>query len=63
MQGQSRRAVECYDHMGRVLIIRGGQVIGMDERTAKIETPTGAHQSFRRVPLDRGQVVLIDEIA
>jgi len=52
-----------YDHMGLVLLIRGGQVIGMDERTAKIETPTGAHQSYRRAPLNRGEVVLIDEIA
>jgi hypothetical protein len=52
-----------YNRMGLVLLIRGGQVIGMDNRTAKIETLSGGHQTYARAPLDRGEVVLIDELA
>src|SRR6266852_1236428 len=51
-----------YDHMGLVLMLNGGEVAGLTDRTAVIATPTGARQIYRRVPIDQARVVLITEI-
>jgi hypothetical protein len=53
-----------YDGMGLLLLLNGSKVIGLTDRVARImAAPTGARRTYyRRVPLDRERVLLIDQI-
>jgi hypothetical protein len=51
-----------YDHAGLAFLLNGGKVLGLTNKVAVIEAPSGGRLTHRRVPLDRERVVLLDQI-
>jgi hypothetical protein len=51
------------DRMGLLWLMNGGTVIEVHRDQAIIETRTGARQTYRRRPVDLGQVALVWELA
>jgi hypothetical protein len=50
------------DRMGLLWLINGSTIVELHRDRAVIETLTGAHQTYRRRPVDLGQVVLVWEL-
>jgi hypothetical protein len=46
------------DHMGLLWLLNGGTIVRLQRHQALIETDRGAHQRYRRRPVEVGRVVL-----
>lgn len=50
------------DRAGLLWLINGGKLVAMSEHAATIERPSGMRQTFRRVPVEAGRIVLAWEL-
>jgi hypothetical protein len=50
------------DHAGLLWLLNGRKLVAFTVDTATIETPTGAHQTYRRVPITSGEATLAWEL-
>ena len=57
------RPLARYDHMGLLWMIQGGKLVALTADSAKIDTLTGALQTYPRRPIDSDRVVLAWELA
>jgi len=57
------RPLARYDHMGLLWMIQGGKLVALTADSAKIDTLTGALQTYPRRPIDSDRVVLAWELS
>jgi hypothetical protein len=57
------RPLARYDRMGLLWLIQGGKLVALTADSAKIDTLTGALQTYPRRPIDSDRVVLAWELA
>jgi hypothetical protein len=56
------RPVARIDHAGLLWFINGGKLVELTANMATLETLTGCRQTYRRRPVEVGQVVLAWEL-
>ena len=57
------RPLARYDYMGLLWILQGRKLVALTADSAKIDTLTGALQTYPRRPIDSDRVVLALEVA
>jgi hypothetical protein len=57
------RPFACVDHLGLLWLLNGASVVELHRDRAILETERGAHQCYRRRPVEVGRVVLAWELS